>query len=656
MILYQKIDQILKKRYNSWKTIQSSYFESVKRESELYFGDTESTGTPFTEKQVKNIDATTALKANINEIYPIVTTLLALLTRFKPSHKVIAKHRDEMWIKFAEAIDTFKYDILYKGRANKRMKSALKDMLLTGQGIVGTEEEDFYRDGELNISLDTYHPENVIWDINCKDDTLQAQIGYFLEEEMTVDIAKKRYGGLMALLQEKFPDQNLSFEFFSRTQQSKIFKRNRVEGTEQIRTIWIRRYFEKQFATLCYVKNGENIDRTFLENAESEEEIQFITANKVDTQDDIFIREHLYFGDYEVETFLKPVTDYEHQAVFFEWGGKPYQSYSLIHFIKDNALALHSILQNLILNAYLINNAGWTAPQGAIPKGTNKKQWEDALANPMKMKIFNIVTGPDGKVLRPEKDQVTPMGQHMPFLYEMIKNGMGRSTGIDAALRGDVGEANIETFQTLQQFHTNAMERIRMIFDDVQDWSERTGNVLIQKIINALQPGMEYIFQPDPERNPEGEVATFKANPEFMRKIKLGKFKLIAIPAEGLPAEKLARGRELMNIAQSSPNEAERSEYTQAGLLMMGGTDVKRVIGRLDNIKRLEGTVAEKDKVIKRNVELLKQMENQVIDAELKLKIANREINSIETITRAEEKAKFDAIKENFVQKQNKAS
>ena len=49
-------------------------------------------------------------------------------------------------------------------------------------------------------------------------------------------------------------------------------------------------------------------------------------------------------------------------------------------------------------------------------------------------------------------------------------------------------------------------------------------------------------------------------------------------------------------------------------------------------------------------------MENQVIDAELKLKIANKEIKSIETVTRAEEKAKFDALKENFVQKQNKSS
>jgi hypothetical protein len=621
----------------------------------LYFGDTESTKTPFTETQVANIDATTALKANINEIYPIVTTLLALLTRFKSSHKVIAKHRDPMWEDFAEAIDGFKYDILYKGRANKRTKSALKDMLLTGQGIVGTEEEDFFRDGELNLSLDTYHPENIILDINCRDDTLQSQIGYFLEEEITIDEAKKRYGGIMKLLQAKFPDQDLSFEFFSRTQQSKNFKRNRIEGTDQIRTIWIRRYFEKEFATLCYVKNGAEIERAFLENAETEEEEAKIVANKLDTEDDIFVREHLYFGDYEVETFLKPITDYEHQVLFFEWGGKPYESYSLIHFIKDNQITLHSILQNLILNAYLINNAGWTAPEGAIPKGT-KKQWEDALANPMKMKIFKLVNTVDGKVLRPEKDQVVPMGQHMPFLYEMVKNGMGRTTGVDAMLMGSAADADIDTFQTLQQYHTNAMERVRMIFDDIQDWSERLGNVLIQKIINVLQPGMEYYFQPDPEKNPDGEVGTFKANPEFMRKIKLGKFKLISIPAQAMPSEKIARGAELLKIAQSSPNDAERSEYTQAGLSMMGGSDVKRVINRLDNLKRLERTVEEKDKVIDRDKELLKQMENQVIDAELKLKIANKEIKSIEKVVRAEEQAKFDAIKENFVQKQNEGS
>ncbi|KKL71675.1 hypothetical protein LCGC14_2092550, partial [marine sediment metagenome] len=438
-------------------------------------------------------------------------------------------------------------------------------------------------------------------------------------------------------------------------QQSKIFKRNRIEGTEQIQTLWIRRYFEKQFATLYYVKNGENIERAFLENQETEEGRVNVTANALDNEDDVFVKEHLYFGDYEVETFLKPITDYEHQGVWYEWGGKPYESYSLIHFIKDSAITLHSVLQNLVLNAYLINNAGWSAPQGSIPKGT-KNQWEDRLADPQSMKIYNVVTGPDGKSYIPKKDEVTALAPHMPLLYSMIKDGMSRTVGLGAMLQGDLSESNIETFQTLQQFHTNAMERVRMIFDDIQDWSERIGNVLTQKIINALQPGMEYFFQPDPEKNPDAEFGTFKADPEFMRKIKLGKFKLIAIPAQAMPAEKLARGAELMKIAQSTADPLERSEYTQAGLAMMGGSEVKRVIGRLDNVKKLQGIVEEKDKVIKRNTELLKQMENQVIDAELKLKIANKEIKSIETVTRAEEKAKFDALKENFVQKQNKGS
>jgi len=644
VVYFKRIPRIVKKQYDSWTTTQRNFFNTRRKDHDLFFGDVDNTGTPFTTEEDANIEKHTGLKANINDIYPIVSTLLSILTRFKPAHRVISRHRDPESEAFATAVDGFKHDILYNSRANKRMKSSLKDHLLLGQGIVGVVEEDFYRDGQLNISLDTFHPESFIFDINCKDETLESQIGYFVEEEMTIIEAEKRFGGLLKRLNDNFakgllePVNNvtgpLTFDFFSRTATSKQFERNRVEGTEQIRTLWVRSFYEKVFTTLYYVKSGAKLKRVFLENLDTEEEREYVLANHIEKEEDIYVQERLYFGDYEIEVVVRPSRTYLHKCLFFEWAGKPYKCYGIIHFIKENQITLHSMLQQMLLNAQLINGARWTAPKGSIAIA-DQTTWEQNLSDPTKILFWNPIPM-EGQVLKPEKEEVGQLGNHYPYLYDLISNGMQTTTGVTAIVQGNMKDLKGETLGGLQQFQTSAMERIRSIFDEVQDWSERIGNTMTDMIIGAIQPGQEYLFNPE---DPDAEFGTFKASSEFIEKLMLGKYSLISIPQDSMPAQKIAMAEAAMKIAQSSSDPMARQEFFLSGLRLSGDKNAKAIADRLDTVKRLSGDIKEKEEIIERNKELLKQFENEKLNAQQETELLRRINRTIEKIVRAEEKA-----------------
>ncbi len=656
MIVFRQISRTIKRQYDSWQTIQQNFFTTRKKDAELFFGDVANTRTPFTSEQEANIERHTNLKANINEIYPIVTTLKSILTKFKPSHKIISRHRDQESEDFATAINGFKHDILYNSRANKRMKSSIKDGLLLGQAIIGVVEEDFYRDGYLNISIDTFHPESFIFDINCRDETMEAQIGYFVEEEMTIDEAQKRFGGVLKRMNQKFadgllePSNNvtgpLTFEFFSRTAGNKIFKRNRVEGTEQIRTLWVRSFYEKIFTTMYFVPSENRLERVFLENLDTEEQRQEVIEKAIDTEEDIYVKEHLYFGNYEVEIICRPTTTYIHKVWFFEWAGKPYQVYGVVHFIKENQITLHSMLQQMLLNAQLINGARWTSPKGGISTG-DMSLWESSLADPTKVLFWNPIPM-EGEVLKPVKEEIGQLGNHFPYIYELIKAGMKSTVGVTDIIQGNPESLKGETLGGLKQFQNSAMERIRDIFDDIQDWSERIGLTVKDLIIGAIQPGMEYIYQLDQSQEQEGEFATFKGSSDFIKKLKLGKYSLITTPQEAFPAEKLAMAEAAMKIAQTTTDPNTRNEYFLSGLKLSGDNNAKAIAKRLDTVKNLTGIVKEKEEIIERNNDLLKQFENKMLNFRQEAEYYKRLNRTIEKIVRAEEKAISDADMQEF--------
>src|SRR4030067_3227389 len=84
-----------------------------------------------------------------------------------------------------------------------------------------------------------------------------------------------------------------------------------------------------------------------------------ILASAVKAEPGLYIKRTVMMGDWIVYLEVLPITQYPLKTAFFEWGGRPYRSYGMVHFTKGMQEAFDKIIQIMLLNGILSNNAGW---------------------------------------------------------------------------------------------------------------------------------------------------------------------------------------------------------------------------------------------------------------------------------------------------------
>jgi len=626
MILFELLPEALRNRYNSWSTVQRKFITDTKKDEQLYYGDVEGTRTLYNKKQYGNIKDNTNIHSTVNYLYPITNHKLAVLTSQNPSHKVQSVDGSEIFDKLALRVDAMKHEVLRNSLGILETEETVKDILIRGQGLSETIRPNRYAPGAFNVALVHRHPAEVILDINCTSRNIQTMEGYFTEKEVPLERAKEVYNPIIQEINQKF-NKNLTMEFFSKTADNIAEEeRTKVEGMYEPHKILIREYVDKIYTNMYLVKNENGlIMRLFAENMEPDQ--QTLLSGAIDTWPDLYVRRTLILGDYIVQVLMEPMTVFPLNWSFNEWAGKPYMCYGVIHSGKGMQDAYDKLIAMLLLNGILTNNAGWKSPKGGIDKD-DIPSWEN-VNDPRKVRFYNPKQW-ENTVLVPERDEVQQLGQFYPYMLDMMKNGIEYVTGINSLLQGSP-EAGIEIFSTVKQLQSSAMERVLLSMKHVNQYSMNVGQSITELLLAEIQPDTFYSMS-----DGEGNLSTLKLTKEEVNYLRQARFKLIPIPMEAMPTQRMAISTELMKVAQTTADPVERNEFINTSLELSGIRGVKGILPKLDQIARLNKQIQEITEQHKRSKEMHKQTQNKLLNTEEDKAVLQRLVRLFERIAKQE--------------------
>ena len=618
MIKYERIPQYIYEKYVSWKSDnifgRKQWLERAKKSEEYYYNDVEGTGTTYTVAQAAKIADNTNIPVSINFLHPIINQKLAILVSTKPSIKVVSL--DGRAKQQAFILDKVKHGILYSSNVQVEIEETIKDMLISGIGHIMVVPTDYYRPGIFNLSVVNIPYDEVILDINAKRRTLDDMEGFFVEKAFTIPKIMKLYGDIISAIRDENGNPVGLETFGSQT----WIEGELTDRQDVITTTWnsdskiiVREFYEKVFTRMFLVPNPETGMTEYMFAEDLEEDQQSILSTATSMVEDIFIRKTILLGDFKVWTQMLPITEYPLRTSFFEWGGKPYRCYGAMHFTVGMQEAFDKILSIMILNGILSNNAGWTVPKGGIAE-EDRKKWEEYGNNPRVLKEYvPKLFGND--ILKPERDITTQLSNFYPLVLEMLKNGIEFSTGITSILQGDAKEANVDVFSSLQQYQNAAMMRIQMATARINEVMRELGQILVEYIVSAITPDSYQFFDENGNLN-ELELAK-----DYINNMRQYRYQVAAIPATALPTQRLAIGSELMKIAQSSPDPAERQILTQKALELSDIREYEDIMEKLDAVKNAQGKLSDLQEAYNRLMETSKQIENKFINISLENRI-----------------------------------
>lgn len=599
--------------YVTWKRERSPWLEKATEGEDYYYLDREGTGTTLTEEQKKKIEDTTNVLVDINFIHPIAQQRSAILTQNKHAFRIISM--DGRMKDYATVLDKMKNGVMYHSKLGVQSQQFIKDIHAAGMGAMYVDYADRYYPGQFGITIRHLPYDMVITDCNMRDATGSDAEGIILEKEITEAKALAMFG---EVIKDIDGGNGTPVDIKAFTGGTWI----QTELTDKARvSTWVnapgwkyhyRVFFDKVYTKMYLVKNPEtgDLEQLFAENLD-EEQLALLEANE-GVIPDLYVRKRVALGDFFIYTEVMPITQYPIVFGWYDWAGRPYRSYGLIHFLKGIQLAYNKIVQLAVLNGILTNNSGWEAPKGAITPEDQTK-WALHGNNPMVIKEYNVVIGPDGKSYKPERTQIQGLSNFYPMLLEILQQGMKTVSGVNEITSGDPS-ANIEVFSSLQQYQNAAMQRIIMTSQNISAAMEMLGNVTVEFLIATLKKG-DYVFFDEQGNTNEVQIA------DDINNFKLNKFLVVSIPSTFMPTQKLAFGTELMKIAQSDPDPANRAILVKHAMKLAEMPEADEILEETDIVKRTQSENSQLQEALKRANEIAKQMENRAINAEIDLKI-----------------------------------
>jgi len=633
MIKFYRAPRYIHNNYVSWKSDtkygRKTFINRAEDSEEKYFNDVDDTGTTFTSSQYGRILETTGMPFSANLIQPVANQKLAILTQTKPSTKVMSL--DGRAKQHAAVLDKMKFAVMYHGKAQMEIESMIRDMLITGMGHLMVVPMSAYQGGLFNTGI-TYVPfDEVILDINAKKKSLEDMEGFFIEKAFTEPKFLILYADIMANLTDPATGEPVSHKTFTNTtwMEDRLSDKQKVTTTmwNQDNFVVVREYYEKIFSTMYVVPNPETgiYQYLFQENMDLDQESLLSMA--VQTFPGMYIKKTLVFGDFVTWEETMPVTTWPLVTSFFEWGGRPYRSYGMVHFTKGMSDAFEKSMQIMVLNGILANNSGWKAPKGSIAE-EDRPKWEDYANNPRVIKEYVPVVR-EGQVFIPERETPAQIGNFFPYLLDLLKSGIEYSTGITPILQGDASESGVEVFSSLQQYQNAAMQRIMLSTTHINQTMVDLGQVLIEYLTYNIGPENYTFF------DEKGNLNELDLAKEIANDIKLHRYLSVAVPSTAMPTQRLATATELMKIAQSSPDPVERSLYTQTAMDLSEIREFDDLREKLDVVKKTNAQLAQLQQAYERLEETSKQMENKYINISLENRILKQMMGKEKQIAEA---------------------
>jgi len=628
LIVCKEIPEKLKKFHQDWSSARQPWLDKAILAEEYFLNDVEGTSSTFTRLQSKKIKDMLNMNASLNFIYPLLDQKHAILTRSKPSHKVvpIGNSSKEM----AYVLDKCKHAVMYNSFAVGEVEEQVRDMLISGMGIGSIVDEDVYQSGEFGIAYAYWHYSEVILDPNSRRRNGMDQRGQWTDVEIPIENARELYGDLIEEINSYYGKQYKIEDFAGGAKTTP--KRNLDVGDPK-QTVWVRNYYERVYSTvyLQEVEEGGDVNRIFQENFFPEEWDLLVNTpnNGIIGQDKgMFLKRYLILNDKVVLEQMKPIKLLPLHADYYQWGGSPYKSYGMVHFEKSKQDALDKAIHIWLINGMLTNNAGWKTPKGSIRK-EDRKNWENNGAVPgIVMEYQPVVI--QGKMFVPERAEIQQLSNFFPTLISMLERGMKISTSVNDVREGSAREAGIDGFSVREQYQDASMQRMMKDSQRINEGQEYLGNVAIQYLIATLKPDKTYGFLDD-----KGKFNEIKIAKEFIRDLKLGQYKVLATPAEAMPTQRLNMAIEMMKVAQSTPDPNKRDFFIQTAFSLSDMRAFDEIAEDLDKINELVQQIEGLQETIDRLKEQNKQYENQKVNAEIKAKIALKYVQYMEKLAKS---------------------
>lgn len=644
MYMCEDIPERLSKKMILWESAKAPWLVRAKEAYEYYFNDVDDTGTTLNAEQVERVKQTTNIPVSLNYQHPVLAQKHAILSQTKPSFKVISNSNNPEAKQIASVLDKAKHPVLYNSEAQTHNEEAIKEFLITGLAHTAFTDKEFVNAGEFDIAYEMLSVFNVVTDPNSRMKTGDDSEGWFYKKEFAEDLLKKLFQPIIDIINSYY-GKNYTIDDFFNNGTLTVPKTTQLDAVGNLGKGLVVKFYDKAVAEMFFIKNPEtgDIDRVFRENYFPEQfEVLLETSEVLKTEVNRFVRETTMLGSKVIEVKMKPVTHSTMRTWYYEWGGKPYRSYGMIHFTRGMQETLDKTIQMLLLNGILQNNAGWTAPKGSIAEADRAK-WRIDGANPMAIKEYVPVII-DNQVLKPERDVVTPLSDFYPLIMEMMKSGIEYSTGINPLMQGDPRGMKIEVFSTLQQYQSSAMQRINVASMHINQCQEYMGKVLIQLLCANLKVGQYYSFFDE-----QGKFSEIQVTQELVQQLAMNNFTVLAIPSEGTQSYRMAMATELMKISQTTPDPQERNVYIKKAFSLSDIRGYDDMQEELNEVNKLNQVIAQQQEQLERDKELIKQFENQMYESERKkeialiqLDVANQAIKSQIEIAVAESEAKLE--------------
>lgn len=216
---------------------------------------------------------------------------------------------------------------------------------------------------------------------------------------------------------------------------------------------------------------------------------------------------------------------------------------------------------------------------------------------------------------------------------------MEKSTGVNSIVQGDAQESNIDVFSSLQQYQNSAMQRIQMAVSRINLANQQLGNVVIDYLVANINTEQTYMFFDETDNLNELKVVKEEA-----RNFNLGRYSVLSIASEAMPTQKQAQAAELFKIAQTTPDPNEKNLYIKKAFALSDIRGFDDMQEELDQVKQLQGQLQQAQQESERSVELMKNMQNRVITAELNEEITDAKSDARLTISVQEEHEKQQFI------------
>lgn len=627
MQIFQPVREEIRNYYYSWDTDRQQWLPYAKENKELFLSDVEGTKTTYKDKQKKHINDSIGITSSINTTFSTISQSLALALKTKPSHKIVSV--DGRGKDIAQVLEKAKLCVLQQSKEKIQTEECLKDVFTTGLGFKFVFEDGTKSKRNIFGVKSKYIPfDKVLVDSNVTDRSFEDEEGFFLENEMTIANVKKHFPDIVDRLVD--PDTGEKITDL-RILQGSYFNQNTDSG-DMVNKLEVREFWQPYYTTMYLINtpNGD-VERVFKENLDEEQATLLgldESFNEEMKRSDIYYKRILIFGNYEVDEEVFPQTYSPLTKYFYEWAGKPYKSYGMIHWIKGLQEGTDAMIRLFILNGILSNNKGYRAAIDNIPP-EERDNWEKYATDPTKLKLFEPVEY-GGKLVIPEQERVEPLSAFFPTILELLEKGKQDVTGMYPYMSGDPSSGKIEVFSSLNQYQNTAMQRPQMILNRILEAEESHGNALTELLIDNLKPNKNYFFFNDKT----SDIQEFTIANDLIQSLKVFDYYVMTEPGQAMSNQREATAEALMQIAQTTTDEIKRDLYIDEAISLKEIPRTKTIREKTDIVKNSQQKVKQLEEQIKETESLMKQLRNRTVNAETRNMVLEKAVSQLTQIAK----------------------